>query len=75
MNERNNKYRLTPTEYKVLVEVVRGKTNPQIGLVLNISPHTVKIHVAKILEKFSVNNRIQATAKALRENLILTSDF
>ena len=75
MNERNNKYGLTPTEYKVLIEVVRGKTNPQIGLILNISPHTVKIHVAKILEKFAVTNRIQATAKALRENLIPMSEF
>ena len=75
MNERNNKYGLTPTEYKVLLELVRGKSNPQIGLVLHISPHTVKIHVAKILEKFSVHNRIQATAKAVRENLVNAADF
>ena len=70
MNERNNKYGLTPTEYKVLVQLALGKSNPQIGLLLHISPHTVKIHVARSLEKFCVKNRIQATAKAVHEHIV-----
>ena len=70
MNERAGKYGLTPTEYEVLLQLVLGKSNPQIGLNMHISPHTVKIHVARILEKFEVHNRIQATAKAIREDLV-----
>ena len=70
MEEDTNRYGLTKTEYKFLFELVQGKTNFQIGEVMHISPHTVKIHVAKILEKFCVHNRIQATAKAIRENIV-----
>ena len=70
MNERNDNYGLTPTEQKVLAQLAMGKSNPQIGLMLHISPHTVKIYVARILEKFSVKNRIQATAKAVREHIV-----
>ena len=70
MNESDNKYGLTPTEYKVLTQLVLGKSNPQIGLILHVSPHTVKIHVARILEKFFVKNRIQATAKAVHEHIV-----
>ncbi len=55
---------------KVLTELIKGKNNPEIGDLLHISRHTVKIHVGKILEKFAVHNRIQATVKALKENLL-----
>ena len=63
-------YDLTQTEYVVLKLIVSGKSNTQIARELFISPYTAKAHVSHILQKFSVVNRIEATAKAIREKII-----
>ncbi|QID16206.1 helix-turn-helix transcriptional regulator [Nitrogeniibacter mangrovi] len=55
---------LSEREIQVLGWVRDGKTNAEIGQILDISPLTVKNHVQKILRKLDVSNRAQAVAKA-----------
>jgi transcriptional regulator EpsA len=53
---------LSERERDVLRWIKAGKTNQEIGLILAISPMTVKNHVQKILRKLNVSNRAQAAA-------------
>ncbi len=55
---------LTKREIQVLQWVKNGKTNQEIGQILDISPPTVKNHVQKILRKLQVSNRAQAVGKS-----------
>jgi DNA-binding NarL/FixJ family response regulator len=50
--------------------VREGKSNPQIGLHLGISPLTVKNHVQKLLHKLGATNRAQAVAIAMAQHLL-----
>lgn len=65
---------VTERERQILRWVREGKSNPQIGEVLGISPLTVKNHVQKILRKLGAGNRTQAVAQALAQNLIDPAD-
>ncbi len=56
---------LTVRELDILKWIYLGKSNFEIGAILNISPLTVKNHVQKILRKLNVVNRTQAIGKAL----------
>jgi transcriptional regulator EpsA len=56
---------LTSREVEILKWLYHGKSNVEIGLILVISPMTVKNHVQKILRKLNVLNRTQAVGKAL----------
>ena len=56
---------LTPREKDILNWIYRGKSNIEIGLILGLSPFTVKNHVQKILRRLNVLNRAQAVGKAL----------
>jgi transcriptional regulator EpsA len=56
---------LTVREEEILHWVHIGKSNIEIGAILQISPLTVKNHVQKILRKLNVQNRTQAVGKAL----------
>ena len=51
---------LTNREKEVLKLLAKGYTNPEIAQMLYISPHTVKAHVAAILKKLNVKNRLLA---------------
>lgn len=55
---------LSNREDDVLQWIRAGKTNYEIGIILDISPLTVKNHVQKILRKLNVSNRAQAAAWA-----------
>ena len=61
---------LTPRVAEVLLWVAQGKTNPEIGMILEISEQTVKKHLLDILETLGVETR---TAAALRALEILSS--
>lgn len=54
---------LSGRENEILKWIRAGKTNQEIGQILDISPFTVKNHVQKILRKLNVTNRTQAVAK------------
>ncbi len=61
---------LTARELNVLQMVVEGRSNLEIGEVLNVSLDTVKSHMTHILNKLAVSDRTQAAVKALREGIV-----
>jgi transcriptional regulator EpsA len=63
---------LTVREKEILEWIYHGKSNIEIGMILQISPLTVKNHVQKILRKLSVLNRAQAVGKALTLRILNT---
>ena len=48
---------LSEREHNIMEWVRAGKTNPEIGLILDISACTVKNHVQRIFKKLNVVNR------------------
>jgi DNA-binding CsgD family transcriptional regulator len=63
-------YGLTERELAVLRLLAAGRTNPQIGAELYISPTTARVHVSNILRKLGVTSRVQAAAVAERAGLL-----
>jgi DNA-binding NarL/FixJ family response regulator len=63
-------YGLTERESEILRLIASGKDNAGIANELIISPKTVKNHVASILEKLGLENRIQAAVYAVRRGLV-----
>ena len=61
---------LSEREMEVLKLLVQGKNNPEIARDLIISIHTAKAHVASILHKMNVPDRIQAVIKAINYKLV-----
>jgi two-component system, NarL family, response regulator LiaR len=61
---------LTDRENDVLQLLVQGKNNTEIGEALYLSPNTVKTHVRGIMNKFAVDDRVQAAVVALRAGLV-----
>jgi DNA-binding NarL/FixJ family response regulator len=57
---------LTPRELEILRLIAEGKDNAEIASELYVSPFTVKNHVANILGKLHLQNRIQAAVHAVR---------
>jgi DNA-binding response OmpR family regulator/DNA-binding CsgD family transcriptional regulator len=57
---------LTLREAEVLLWLSRGKSNRDIGEILDISPRTVNKHLEQIFIKLGVENRAAATARAVR---------
>jgi DNA-binding NarL/FixJ family response regulator len=60
---------LTTREVEILRLVAEGKENSQIAGELYISPKTVKNHVASILGKLAIENRVQAAVFAIRTGI------
>jgi len=54
--------RLSKREIEVLQLISQGQSNKQIARALDLSPHTVKRHVARILERTGQRSRGQAAA-------------
>lgn len=61
---------LTVRELEVLKLMVEGYSNPQIAEALFLSPNTVKTHVRGIMNKLSVDDRVQAAVVALRAGIV-----
>jgi DNA-binding NarL/FixJ family response regulator len=61
---------LTPRERDVLKIMAQGKSNRQIGDMLNLSEGTVKVHVGHILEKLKAKSRTEALAAAASRGLV-----
>jgi DNA-binding CsgD family transcriptional regulator len=51
-------------ELRVLEELAAGHSNKEIAARLHVSPHTVKTHVARLLEKLDAKRRTDAIARA-----------
>lgn len=58
--------RLTSREREVLTLVAAGISNKGIARELQVSPNTVKFHIAAILEKLDAASRAEAVVAALR---------
>lgn len=56
---------LSPREAEVLYWIAQGKTNPEVAMILNANPATIKKHVERILAKLGVENRSAATIKVI----------
>jgi len=61
--------KLSEQEYKILALLGEGKTNNEIGEVLNLSPKTVKNYVSNLLSKLELNNRAEAAVFAVKNNI------
>lgn len=57
---------LTARESEVLLWISRGKSNRDIGQILDISPRTVNKHLEQVFVKLGVENRAAAAAVAVR---------
>ncbi len=60
----------TDREKEVLELLVVGRSNKEIGAVLNIEERTVKAHVAKLMRKVGVQNRIALSVHAITHSLV-----
>ena len=54
--------RLSARELEVLEHIARGESNKLIARAFDLSPYTVKRHVANILDKLALTSRGQAAA-------------
>jgi DNA-binding CsgD family transcriptional regulator len=61
---------LTEREVRVLELLAAGSANKEIARELDISPNTVKTHIANLFQKLEVQRRTQAIQKARELRLI-----
>ncbi|MDB6017154.1 MAG: DNA-binding response regulator [Pedosphaera sp.] len=61
---------LTPRELQVLHELAKGLANKEIAEALNITEHTAKDHLKRILAKLRVADRTEAVTAALHRGII-----
>jgi DNA-binding NarL/FixJ family response regulator len=57
-------------EKEVLEMLVAGRSNKEIGAALGIEERTVKAHVAKLMRKVGVQNRIALSVHAITHSLV-----
>jgi DNA-binding NarL/FixJ family response regulator len=68
--ERMGTEELTPREFDVLEQIVRGLSNKDIATELEISEATVKTHINNLLSKLGVTDRTQAATAALQRGIV-----
>jgi DNA-binding NarL/FixJ family response regulator len=60
---------LTPRELEIFTRLASGKSNHDIAHELCLSTNTVSNHIASILAKLHLDNRIQAAVQAVRSGI------
>jgi DNA-binding NarL/FixJ family response regulator len=60
---------LTTREMEIFERLASGESNQKIGLELSLSTNTVSNHIASILAKLHLDNRIQAAVQAVRSGI------
>jgi DNA-binding response OmpR family regulator/DNA-binding CsgD family transcriptional regulator len=61
-----HQFSVTGREADVLLWIANGKTNREIGQILEMSPRTVNKHLEQIFKKLGVENRTSAAAAAIK---------
>jgi DNA-binding NarL/FixJ family response regulator len=61
---------ISPREVAVLKEIAAGHSNKEIAARLNVSPNTVKTHVARLFEKLGARRRTEALRRARELGLV-----
>ncbi len=69
---RHPQHLLTPRQVDVLRELSKGQSNKEIGLSINLTESTVRVHISAILKAFNVRNRTQAIQYAAENGLLKT---
>jgi DNA-binding NarL/FixJ family response regulator len=64
----------TDREKEVLELLVAGRSNREIGQALTIEERTVKAHVAKLMRKVGVQNRIALSVHAITHSLVSSTN-
>ena len=70
-----NVAKLTPRELDVLRGIAAGRSNREIAGMLGLSEHTAKTHVAHILGKLGVRDRVQAAVLAYEAGVVGPGDL
>ena len=70
LKERHPADQLTEREFDVLRLLTKGHSNREIGAELAIAENTVRIHVARVLQKLGVEDRTQAVIVAFQRGIV-----
>lgn len=70
LSDEERDYNLTAREKQILKLITEGFSNVEIAKNLFVSVNTTKVHVASILQKLEVDDRLQAAIKALKERIV-----
>lgn len=61
---------LTPRQIVVLKQLVQGNTSKEIGFALGLSPKTIDVHRARIMDRLGVRDLANLTLYAVRNGLL-----
>ena len=61
---------VTSRQKEVLGMLVEGRSNKEIAVRMGIEVRTVKAHVASLLRKMGVRNRIALSMQAIKQSLV-----
>ena len=70
VKDTKNIYNLTTREKQILKLIKEGCSNSEIAEKLVVSINTTKAHVANILQKLEVEDRLQAAVKAYKNHIV-----
>lgn len=71
--DRHGSATLTPRELEILHSLSEGRTTPEIGVILGISPRTVQKHIENLFRKLNVSSRTGAAIRAIELGVAATS--